>query len=152
MQGVVIDEKGGTIEAAIVKIIKAQKSEKGIADETVTYTRTDENGRFLISDLDTNEEYIIEIHLEKPESEVKSSDSAYDHKEDNMITDTVSIDNPIENNQEDVLENIKTKDEIDIKIIRSDENEVNKHASDDYIKPNHDLRNKLYQIRNNTWW
>jgi phosphoenolpyruvate synthase/pyruvate phosphate dikinase len=109
MQGVVIDEKGRTIEAAIVKIIKAQKSEKGIEDETVTYTRTDENGRFHISDLGTNEEYIIEIHLEKPESEVKSSDSAYDHKEDNMITDTVSIDNPISVPPANLLSNLSTR-------------------------------------------
>lgn len=169
MQVVVIDEKGGTIEAAIVKIIKAQKSEDEPDNETVTYARVDENGRFLIKDLDQDEEYIIEIHLEKPESEIKTINSADENKEENIITDTVSIDNTTENfgditdnidnqsenNQNEVIENIITMEEKavkkNIKIVISDVNEGNQYLGD-YLKPNHDLRNKLYQIRNNTWW
>lgn len=151
MQGIVIDEKSGTIEAAIVKIIKTQKSEEGNDEEAVTYARTDENGRFFIKEMDPEEEYIIEIHLEEAESKAKTNNSADEQKEDNMITDTVYIDEDIENNKSDIIESKITKETEDIKIIRSDVNEVNQYESDN-VKPNHDLRSKLYQIRNNTWW
>ncbi|MDD4565546.1 MAG: carboxypeptidase-like regulatory domain-containing protein [Eubacteriales bacterium] len=92
MQGVVIDEKGGAVEAVIIRIIKAQESEE-VNAEAVTYTKTDENGRFFIRNLEPEEEYIIEIHLNE-----------------------------------------------------------SGHNGANLIKPNHDLRNKLYQISNNTWW
>lgn len=151
MQGIVIDEKSGTIEAAIVKIIKTQKSEEGNDEEAVTYARTDENGRFFIKEMDPEEEYIIEIHLEEAESKAKTYNSADEQKEDNMITDTVYIDEDIENNKSDIIESKKTKETEDIKIIRSDVDEVNQYESIN-VKPNHDLRSKLYQIRNNTWW
>ena len=93
MQGVVIDEKGGAVEAVIIRIIKAQESEEVNEAEAVTYTKTDENGRFFIRNLEPEEEYIIEIHLNE-----------------------------------------------------------SGHNGANLIKPNHDLRNKLYQISNNTWW
>jgi len=143
MRGVIIDEKGGTIEAAIVKIIKAQKSEERNEEEEVTYGRADESGRFIIRDLDPEEEYIIEIHIEKQDSVEAVGDIAEEPKKDNSITDAVAVDENLENTQDEDLENIK--------IIISDDNEVNQD-SNDYVKPNHDLRDKLYRISNSTWW
>ena len=104
MKGVVVDEKDGYVKAAIVKIMKARDTEAGdeAGDEAeaITYVRTDENGSFFIRDLNPEEEYIIEIHLEDSGSGGKAGDPA---------------------------------------------------DADELIKPNHDLREKLYQIRNSTW-
>lgn len=115
MQGVILNEKGEFVKAAIVNIKKARESEGGNEQDIYTYTRSDESGKFFIQDLDPAEEYIIEIHLEDSNSDTETGYPAEVQKKEDIIMNTES-------------------------------------ANVMYIKPNHDIRDKLYQIRNNTWW
>lgn len=74
MQGVVRDEKDRYVKAAIVKLFKVNDSSDDSDAEAITYTKTDDNGRFIIQDLNPEEKYIIEIHIEDPVSEPLKND------------------------------------------------------------------------------
>ncbi len=65
MQGIVIDNKGAYVKAAIVTVFKEMTEET--EDEAITYDETDENGRFLIQDLNPDDKYVIEVYVARPE-------------------------------------------------------------------------------------
>ena len=65
MQGIVTDEKGTKVKAAIVVLLKVKESEDVSEAETATYIETDEEGRFMIQDLNPDDKYFIEIHVER---------------------------------------------------------------------------------------
>jgi hypothetical protein len=69
MQGHITDEKGEYVKSAIVRLYKKCGDVEGQdpIDETdvITYAETDEEGRFLIRDLDPEEIYFIEIHIDR---------------------------------------------------------------------------------------
>lgn len=73
MKGVVTDENGEYVKAAVIKLFKIQDlsdeqdSDDDSETEAVTYAETDEEGRFVIRDLNPNEKYFIEIHVALPE-------------------------------------------------------------------------------------
>ncbi|MEL7658422.1 MAG: hypothetical protein AAGU75_21230, partial [Bacillota bacterium] len=66
MQGVVIDEERKYVKAAVVKVFRMQdlSDDSDTEVKAITYTWTDQNGRFVIRDLDPDEDYTIEIHVE----------------------------------------------------------------------------------------
>lgn len=66
MQGIVIDERDAYVKAAIVKLFKEKDSTDENEKQTVTYAETDEEGRFVIQELNPDEKYIIEIHVKSP--------------------------------------------------------------------------------------
>lgn len=66
MQGIVTDENGAYVKAAIVKLFKEGDLTGEAGTEAVTYAVTDERGRFVIQELNPDEKYMIEIHLESP--------------------------------------------------------------------------------------
>lgn len=70
MQGIVKDDKGAYVKSAIVRLLKISDAVGESDEEAVTYAETDEDGKFVISDLGPNERYIIEIHIEIPEPAV----------------------------------------------------------------------------------
>lgn len=75
MQGIVTDEKGGYVKAAIIKLIKKKDLTDEIEEGAVTYAETDEEGRFVIQELNPDEKYIIEIHVESPEPAEKEPET-----------------------------------------------------------------------------
>lgn len=66
MQGIVTDENGAYVKAAIVKLFKEGDLAGETGAEAVTYAVTDERGRFVIQELNPDEKYMIEIHVESP--------------------------------------------------------------------------------------
>jgi len=66
MQGIVIDDNGAYVKAAIIKITKSNDPAGKPEAEAVTYAETDEEGVFEIGDIDPGAKYIIEIHVKKP--------------------------------------------------------------------------------------
>jgi|GEM_PF-2187270 len=80
MQGVVTDSRGAYVRAAIVRLLKAGDAEAG--DVSVTYAETDEEGRFVIRDLDPNEKYIVEIDVKLPEQVLMNKEEAGTGKEE----------------------------------------------------------------------
>lgn len=73
MQGIVTDENGAYVKAAIVKLYKVKAADEESGAEAATYAETDEDGNFIIQDLNPDEKYIIEIHAEYPETDVKAA-------------------------------------------------------------------------------
>lgn len=69
MQGIVKDDKGAYVKSAIVRLLKISDTASEAGEDAVTYAETDEDGKFVISDLGPDERYIIEIHVESPEIE-----------------------------------------------------------------------------------
>lgn len=79
MHGVLTEEEKAYVKAAIVKFIKvkALTDEQEVGEEaaleteteTVTYAKTDDEGNFVIQDLDPNERYRIEIYVKPKEVE-----------------------------------------------------------------------------------
>jgi len=67
MQGIVTDENGAYVKAAIVKLFKEGDLTGEAGAEAVTYAVTDERGRFVIQELNPDEKYMIEIHVESPQ-------------------------------------------------------------------------------------
>ncbi|HYE67222.1 MAG TPA: hypothetical protein VEA58_01345 [Anaerovoracaceae bacterium] len=67
MQGVVTDDKGAYVKAAIVKLIKIRDSNEESEPEAVTYAETDEEGRFLFQEINSDEKYFIEIYVDRSE-------------------------------------------------------------------------------------
>ena len=72
MQGIVTDEKGAYVKAAIVRLIIAKDSEDGSGAVAVTYVETNEEGKFVIQDLNPDEKYIIEVLLESANTGIDS--------------------------------------------------------------------------------
>ena len=70
MQGIVTDEKGAYVKAAIVRLIIAKDSDDESGAVAVTYAETDEEGKFVIQDLNPDEKYIIEVLVESADSGV----------------------------------------------------------------------------------
>ena len=80
MQGVVTDEKGTKVKAAIVVLLKVKEPEDVTEAETATYIETDEEGRFIIQDINPDDKYFIEIHVERSEDGLQ--DREIETKED----------------------------------------------------------------------
>lgn len=70
MQGIIRDDKGDYVKSAIVRLLKISDAVSDSDEEAVKYAETDEDGKFVISDLEQGERYIIEVHVEVPEPEV----------------------------------------------------------------------------------
>jgi hypothetical protein len=73
MQGILTDDNGAYVKAAIIKMIKITgsitESEEDAEDKMSTYAETDEQGRFTILGIDPDEEYAVEIHIPKKDPE-----------------------------------------------------------------------------------
>jgi len=94
MQGVVTDDKGAYVKAAIVKLIKVRDSNEESEPEAVTYAETDEEGRFVFRELNSDEKYFIEICVDKKaELEEPGED---DLSGDNSIIDSLATNNMID--------------------------------------------------------
>lgn len=95
MQGVINDEKGSYVNAAIIRLIKFQdhtdREDQTDEAEAVTYAETDEKGRFVIQDLNPEEKYIIEILLEKSDSNPEAEKDSDDKKELDEVKDSGEI-------------------------------------------------------------
>lgn len=124
MHGVVTDDKGAYVKAAIVKLIKIQDSNEESEPEAVTYAETDEEGRFLFQELNSDEKYFIEIYVEpeknvEPEKEVESI--KIEEPESNNIENEVS-DSEADEEMIDfadgngIIDHLKTNNMIDDKI------------------------------------
>jgi len=91
MQSYVTDEKGEYVKAAIIRLYKknGDAGSKDPADETevITYAETDEEGRFLIQDLDPEEKYCIEIHIDHSGSEPAAGEDEPESDEDEPESD-----------------------------------------------------------------
>lgn len=70
MLGVVTDQEGGYVKAAVIKMFKEQDEDSEL--QAVTYAMTDENGRFAVQNLDPDEKYVIEVYLENPMAVTKN--------------------------------------------------------------------------------
>lgn len=68
MQGIVTDEKGSKVKAAIVVLLKVKDPDDESDTEIATYAETDEEGRFMIQDLNQDDKYFIEIHVDHSDS------------------------------------------------------------------------------------
>ncbi len=79
MEGIVTDEKGTKVKAAIVVLLKVKEPEDISDAETATYIETDEEGRFMIQDLNPDDKYFIEIHVERSEAGIQ--DKGIEEKE-----------------------------------------------------------------------
>lgn len=97
MQGIVTDEKGTKVKAAIVALLKVKGPDDESDAEIATYTETDEEGRFMIQDLNPDDKYYIEIHvehakigekIEEPVVEPESADEL-DPDDENFIIDSL---------------------------------------------------------------
>ena len=78
MQGVVTDDKGAYVKAAIVKLIKIRDSNEESEPEAVTYAETDEEGRFLFQELNSDEKYFIEIYVDRSDLNDKKANEEVD--------------------------------------------------------------------------
>jgi hypothetical protein len=74
MQGFVKDDKGAYVKSAIVRLLKISDAVGESKEEAVTYAETDEEGRFVIGELDPEERYIIEVHIEIPEPPAREAE------------------------------------------------------------------------------
>ncbi|MDD3168011.1 MAG: carboxypeptidase-like regulatory domain-containing protein [Eubacteriales bacterium] len=79
MQGIVTDEKGTKVKAAIVVLTKVKDPDDESDTEVATYAETDEEGRFMIQDLNPDDKYLIEIHVEHSEIDIKKDEALEDH-------------------------------------------------------------------------
>ena len=123
MQGIVTDVEGRYVKAAIVKLYKAQDSSMDSEIEQITYALTDDEGNFMIQDMDPDEKYIIEVHLEnKPKIQEESNNNLNNHKSER------GYDN---NSGECVLREVYTGNMMNL---------------------DKDVEDKLYASRNITWW
>lgn len=71
MQGIIKDDRGAYVKSAIVRLLKISDTAGESEEEAVTYAETNEDGKFIIGDLEPGERYFIEIHVEVPEPEEK---------------------------------------------------------------------------------
>lgn len=82
MQGLVT-ENGRYVKAAIIKFYEIQDSDADNFDtETVTYAETDDEGRFVLLDLDPEASYRIEIFVERQENDSEKSEDVSIHEDE----------------------------------------------------------------------
>lgn len=72
MQGIVTDENGAYVKAAIVKVYKFKDTDDEADSTAVTYAETNEEGDFIIRELDPDEKYMIEVHVGAPEPKAEA--------------------------------------------------------------------------------
>lgn len=173
MQGIVMDEERNYVKAAIVKMFKMQdlSDDSDTEAEVVTYAMTDENGRFVIRDLDPDENYTIEIHVEEATgkitevvSETESTDikgaEGDTIKADNLGgTDNFNETDNIDNEEEDFIdtdnvdeyEDFIQTDSTDVSIDFIQKEELTGISFTSDLRPETELKEKLYTIKNYTW-
>lgn len=81
MQGIVTDEKGAYVKAAIVALFRETETSGETEEGAVTYDETDEKGRFLIQELNPDDKYIIEVFVPRPEPAIKAAEVQWAEKE-----------------------------------------------------------------------
>ena len=154
MQGIVIDEESNYVKAAIVKIFKMQDlsdDETEAEAEAVTYALTDENGRFVIQDLDPDANYMIEIHVEDITVKVREADSmdgVVDFVEEDSMDDAVDF---IEEDITNEAVNFIQTDSIGEAIVFIQNEKLTGMYFTSGLKPETELTEKLYAIKNYTW-
>lgn len=153
MQGHVTDVKGTAVKAAIVKLYKKSRDGDRLdpadgEEEAVTYAETDEEGRFLIQDLDPEEKYYIEIHIELSAAEASGEKA----EEDEAADEKAEEDEAAGEYEED--DRIERKDIVDSlsaapPTISSTSETICINCQ--FHKKTADLKNKPYLRRTNLW-
>ncbi len=152
MQGIVVDEEGGTVKAAIVKLYKTQESSCDTEMETITYTSTDENGNFVIQDLDPDEKYVIEIHVEDLTAK-KKEDESVPLIAESKIEDRINEEQWEDCIDEEPFENRVDKEErINNTGSNPGECEIREILTGNMVHLDENFEKKLYAIKNTTWW
>jgi hypothetical protein len=142
MQGIVKDDKGAYVKSAIVRLLKISDTAGESGEEAVTYAETDEDGKFVISDLGPDERYIIEIHIEIPETKAVSAEPEPDDEPGPVDeTETEADDDEPEAEIVDSLNYSSTVGET-IKMNLS---------VDSLYNIGFDPKDKPYLTKNNTW-
>jgi hypothetical protein len=108
MQGFVTENKGAYVKAAIIKFTKisdmtdVQESGDEINGdenkECVTYAETDEEGRFVIRNLNPEDRYVIEIFVE-PKEAAREIHESKEITEAELTEDNESEENPSDDNE-----------------------------------------------------
>lgn len=158
MQGVVTDDKGAYVKAAIVKLIKILDSDEESEPEAVTYAETDEEGRFIFQELNSNEKYIIEIYVDRPESsdkkdeeETKKEFVKIEEPESNCETENEGSDSELDEEINEfldgngIIDSLKTNNMID-DIVRGSISICNLNYMADL-----NLKEKPYLTKSNLW-
>ena len=158
MQGVVTDDKGAYVKAAIVKLIKILDSNEESEPEAVTYAETDEEGRFIFQELNSDEKYIIEIYVDRSESSdkkdeeetkkeiVKIEEPESKYETENDVSDSEpdeEIDDFLDGNG--IIDRLKTNNMID-DIVRGSISICNLNYIADL-----NLKEKPYLTKSNLW-
>ena len=81
MLGVITDEEGKYVKAAILKMYQEKDTFEDSAIQTITYALTDEQGKFVVQNLDPDEKYVIEIYVEDQMVGTKNEAAAAETKE-----------------------------------------------------------------------
>lgn len=169
MQGIVKDDKGAYVKSAIVRLLKISDAVGESNEEAVTYAETDEEGRFVIGDLNPEDRYIIEVHIEIPEPAVREA-------EPELYDETEPYDEPEPEDETELEDEPEPEDEIELEDEPEPENErADERESacgiidslnfgstiDETIKINlcvnglynigFDPKDKAYLTKNNTW-
>lgn len=165
MQGFVKDEKGAYVKSAIVRLLKINDTAGESKEEAVTYAETDEEGRFVIGELNPEERYIIEVHIEIPEPPVREAvpepedePEVYDEPEPEDETEVFDEPEP----EEETVEEDETEPETERKLADGIVDSLNFGSTiDETIKVNlcvnglyhigFDPKDKPYLTKNNTW-
>jgi hypothetical protein len=145
MQGIVKDDKGAYVKSAIVRLLKIRDEVGESDEEAVTYAETDEDGKFVISDLGPDERYIIEIHIEIPEPEVLKAEPETVYEQE-TVYEPEADDEP--------EQDIEPEPEIiDSLIFGSSAAETIKMnlSVDSLYNIGFDPKGKSYLTKNNTW-
>lgn len=157
MQGIVKDDNGAYVKSAIVRLLKISDTIGESDEEAVTYAETDEDGKFVISDLGPDERYIIEVHIEIPETAVGNTEpEQYDEQETNdepEIDDEPEPDEEPEDWTDGDSEPKATEKIIDSLNFGSTANETIKMnlSVNSLYNIGFDPKDKSYLTRNNTW-
>lgn len=81
MLGVITDEEGRYVKAAILKMYQEKDTFEDSEIQTITYALTDEQGKFVVQNLDPDEKYVIEIYVEDQMVGIKNEAAAAETKE-----------------------------------------------------------------------
>ena len=159
MQGVLINEKGGYVKAALVKVFKIKDLPEDSEDkeEEVTYTLTDESGRFVIRELDPEGNYTFEILTARTDQEsVYSFDTDFNQTDENDSNPDENS-NPDESSGRDEnsgpdqitsFANAQYSAEAVLPFLNQDLTGISYCSG---LKADEDLKSKLYSIKNYTW-
>ncbi len=163
MQGFVTENKGAYVKAAIIKFTKisdmtdVQESGDEINGdenkECVTYAETDEEGRFVIRNLNPEDRYVIEIFVEPKEAarEIHESKEITEAEltEDNESEENPSDDNEPEENPEAELAAADVNNTVDSLSSGQTEDTTIENISVKNGIP--DMVKKPYMRKNNLW-